>query len=290
MSYSERQGVTRPRDQEEIGEPFWGGFVALVRRLIAQGFLAESFPLKCEDGGALVVDGSERDLMLTLRAELPDVSLQAGEVPNTLDALDAVEFFAQRVTKPTKLREHAYLSHSHIMTTSRRSGLTEYRRVVNRLLERCGHTYEVDANGEVQHIGTPVLKESLASAKYNTGDDDLDTMLSVAVDKFKHRDPAVRVEALEKLWDAFERLKTLLPGDKKQSATQLLSQAVAEPKLRAEIEAEAKALTGIGNNFMIRHSETDKTRIDEPEHVEYLFHRLFALVFMILRATGRASV
>ena len=41
---------------------------------------------------------------------------------------------------------------------------------------------------------------------------------------------------------------------------------------------------------MIRHSETDKTRIDEPEHVEYLFHRLFALVFMILRATGRASV
>ena len=47
-------------------------------------------------------------------------------------------------------------------------------------------------------------------------------MLESARRKFLDPDPAVRLEALEKIWDAFERVKTLeIPGDgnKKVSAT-----------------------------------------------------------------------
>ena len=50
-------------------------------------------------------------------------------------------------------------------------------------------------------------------------------------------------ESLEKLWDAWERLKTVEPGrDKKASARALLDQATREPVFRQMIEDEANAL------------------------------------------------
>ena len=68
--------------------------------------------------------------------------------------------------------------------------------------------------------------------------------------------PLLRREALERLWDAWERLKSLAdPGDKKRSIKVILDAAAAEPSLRARLEEEAKELTGIGNSHLIRHSE-----------------------------------
>ena len=51
-------------------------------------------------------------------------------------------------------------------------------------------------------------------------------------------------------------------------------------------EAEAKQLTDIGNAFQIRHSETTQERLHAAAQVDYLFHRLFSLVYLILRAGG----
>jgi hypothetical protein len=99
-------------------------------------------------------------------------------------------------------------------------------------------------------------------------------------------DQSIRAEGLEKLWDAWERLKTLLPGDKKTSITKLFDQAVPEPDLRERVEQEANALTKIGNDFMIRHTETTQTPIQKSAHIDYLFHRLFALMWMILKSRG----
>ena len=56
------------------------------------------------------------------------------------------------------------------------------------------------------------------------------------------------------------------------------------------MEGEARELTNIGNTFMIRHSETEKVPIKESEHVDYLFHRMFALILMILRVWRREGV
>jgi hypothetical protein len=103
-----------------------------------------------------------------------------------------------------------------------------------------------------------------------------DELLQAAREKFLNRDLAVRREALEKLWDAWERRKSLSePADKRRSVELLLNRASAESNLRDRIEVEARQLTEIGNNFMIRHTEATKTPITESIRVDYLFHRLF---------------
>ena len=100
-----------------------------------------------------------------------------------------------------------------------------------------------------------------------------------------------RQDASEKLWDAFERLKTLESGsDKRTRAEKLLDRAAApETKFRKVLGEEAAALTKIGNGFRIRHSEITQEGLTSLEQVDYLFFRLFALIRFILKATDRGG-
>ena len=80
-------------------------------------------------------------------------------------------------------------------------------------------------------------------------------------------------------------MKILEPGaDKKASATALLNKAADEPNYRDALEQEAATLTKIGNSFRIRHSETSQVEIRTEDQVDYLFHRLLALVLPLIRA------
>ena len=47
-------------------------------------------------------------------------------------------------------------------------------------------------------------------------------MLEIAYSKFILHRPESRVESLEKIWDAYERLKTYIKDNKKVSANQLI--------------------------------------------------------------------
>ncbi len=123
-----------------------------------------------------------------------------------------------------------------------------------------------------------------------TGDKILDEILEDARKKILNPSVQVREESLEKLWDAWERIKTLeQSSDKKQSVKALLDKASFEPKFRQVLEDEAKKITDIGNNFKIRHTEVDQTPLQKSEHIDYLFHRLFALIRMLLKLSGRGG-
>src|SRR5437660_1092892 len=83
-------------------------------------------------------------------------------------------------------------------------------------------------------------------------DNDQDKMLEAARGKFLNPDMNIRKEALEVLWDAFERIKTVEPGkDKKTQITAILAKASHEPTFLKVLDDEGNALTWIGNNFMI---------------------------------------
>lgn len=132
----------------------------------------------------------------------------------------------------------------------------------------------------------PILFEAMGQLP-TSGDATLDALLKAASDRFKDPAPSARADAIEKLWDAWERLKTIeVFGDKKASVTRLLELAAPEPAFRAQLEAEAKALTAIGNAFHIRHFETDKVELKSPAHFDYLFHRLYALIHLLLFSRG----
>jgi hypothetical protein len=66
----------------------------------------------------------------------------------------------------------------------------------------------------------------------------LDNMLDECRAKFSHRNPLVRREALERMWDAWERLKSLAdPSDKKRSVKIILDAVTSVPSLRERLEA-----------------------------------------------------
>jgi hypothetical protein len=135
----------------------------------------------------------------------------------------------------------------------------------------------------------PVLFEAMGRLP-ESGDDTLDTMLREACQKFRDPAPAARREAVERLWDAWERLKSLDHATNKRiSVDVLLSTATDDAALRAVLEAEAKTLTSIGNDFHIRHFEANRSAISRIEHYEYLFHRLFALMYLLLFTRGRPN-
>jgi hypothetical protein len=70
----------------------------------------------------------------------------------------------------------------------------------------------------------------------------------------------------------------------------IICEASAEPNFRQLLEEEAKELTAVGNNFMIRHTETTKIPIASSDHVDYLFQRMFAIIYLLLRTRGSVKV
>jgi hypothetical protein len=148
----------------------------------------------------------------------------------------------------------------------------------------------LDADGKAKRLLSTLLASVLAEAEFRTGDDEADRLLRVATLGIRSPRLDSRRDALEKLWDAFERIKTLEPGkDKKEQVQALLNHAPGGPKFREMLDTEAKALTSIGNTFGIRHSETQQELLTAAAQIDALFHRMFAFLRLVLIATGRGS-
>jgi len=135
------------------------------------------------------------------------------------------------------------------------------------------------------------LSNELRQADFRTGDAELDKLLESARQKFMAPSEDEHRDALEKLWDAWERLKTVDVSDKKSGTQKMLDEAADsnQSKFRALLEQEAMSLTKAGNSLFIRHSETVQERLRTSEHVDYMFHRMFALIHLILKTKGRVG-
>lgn len=293
LYFSEREIGEKARDQEAVSQNFWRGFNALVTRLHVDGSLAERFPRYCPEnfveGMRNIFGCDEEEVEHAFAGEHPDVKLDPEVVPPLSAVLDAVEFFWRIVSEPRLRRRHDYFAHEHLSRFDQRAGQERYRDAVNTLFRRNGHPYELRENGTAIRIGPPILSDLMANTTFRTGDGELDKLLSTASEKFGSPKLDDRKDALEKLWDAFERLKTLEDPQKPAGIQMILSAAVKDNEFRSRIEAEMKELTKLGNDFQIRHFETTKIPIETSEQIDYLFHRMFTLIWLLLRSTGRTA-
>ncbi len=289
MYFSEREEGETPRENEEISNPVWKGIEVLIQARIDDGSFGAKYPILCEDGGA-IIGTDKRAFRLAMEADIPNLQEKEDDPwedkkpPRTLDILDMIEFCWRCIGKSIRNGYHEFFKHDHL-DFDIEAGQAEFRDDINRIFRRNGLAYELTWQGEIERLAPSVLREELASIEFSTGDAELNRMLDVAKRKFSDSDEAIRREALESLWDAWERLKTLGDGsDKKAQITSRLDRTAgpSSPKFRESLEREAKELTKIGNRFQIRHSETDQEPLAKSEHVDYLFHRLFALIRMIL--------
>jgi hypothetical protein len=172
------------------------------------------------------------------------------EVPPTDTILDLCELIARNIGKPNAVDYHKYFGHSHFRY-DKEAGFADWVQDVNLLFARSGLVFEMSADGFIKRTLPKVLAEIIAQSDFWTGDAGTDSLLDRAVILLTSRDPNAHQDAIEKLWDAFERIKTLEATDKKQGAKALLiaSTAANSPVFNDAIEAEFRVLTELKINF-----------------------------------------
>jgi hypothetical protein len=284
--FTERSGVRKTPVLETLNATARSGLLNLVSSRIDEEWFGLTFPSKCGDGYAYA--GTD---IMKLKAAMRGYDLlwprdvEQDMPPSDGQVFDLVEFAYEYVAEAQNPVFHKYMSHSHY-TYDVEAGRGKFAHDANRIFERNGLAFKLE-QGEVIRVAPAILRQSLEETIFKTGDAVLDELLEVSRQKFVHRLLHVRRESLEKLWDAWERLKTIGgKKDKKTSTKVLLDKAATEPSFREMLEQEAKNLTAIGNKFMIRHTEIDKVEIVDSEQVDYLFHRMFSLILLLLKSSG----
>ena len=296
--FSDRQIGSNPRIEEKIDQVAWDGILSLIQIKIDDGSLAYGFPSHCPDGNA--IDGTNvSDFAARVRAEIRDL---AGEhsfswapppdsLPSTLAILDFIGFIARNIGEPTQVGWHDYHSHHHLKI-DREAGLEKFVEDINRIFSRNGLAYELGESGAIERTVPAPMADLVNRSSFRTGDNDLDGLLDTAIDRFLSPKPEARQDALEKLWDAFERLKTIEGGkDKKAGATALIDRAISDdaPVFRSVVETEFKTMTKVGNELRIRHVEVGHEPVGETGEKDDLFMRLYSLVWLMLKKTWRLS-
>ena len=268
-----------------------GGIVALVKSLISNGAFGKQYPEMCPDGGG-TIGTNENLFMLALKAEVPGIEwpLSTNErgdweekpwAPETLVVLDFIQFCYKSVAEPIIQSNHDYYRHNHLFFDVD-AGKEDFLEKVNTIFRRNGISYVLEYNGEIRRLIPPEFQYFI-STHSQTGDPILDSMIFDAQQKFLDPDTKIRKDAIERLWDCWERIKTIEdPTDKKKSISTLLDKASPDTNIRSLFEEEARKLTDIGNTFHIRHSEVSQAMISESKIIDYLFYRLFAFIELLL--------
>ncbi len=232
--FSEREEGECPREHTKIPKEAWGGIQAAIRARIEDGSFGVCYPETCPDG-ATPIGTDEDSLWLAMRGEIPNLQAQPwrgshdrwpgrlDKQPKTLDILDMIEFCWRCVGETIQGRYHDFFDHYHLRFDVE-AGQEKFRDDINRIFRRNGLAYEITNQGRIERLVAPVLREELISAHFDTSDHELDRMLEKARRKFLDPDKAIGREALEVLWDAWERLKTL--GDGADKKAQVKSEVV----------------------------------------------------------------
>ena len=297
--YTERHGLRAPIEKTyDITIDMYSLLFACCEKYYDN--IAWKFPSECADGyGCCGVD--YKQLNTTLKFEIPNLYRDSydnmaipeksnyglGKSPkfDQYSLLDFIEFFAQNIKDIEIGSFHSYFGHHHLSLLDTQDVFNTFRNEINSIFEKTGLLY----TSTEEKIVERVVENSPLSAEIETelqqisevGTRDL---LKDAIILFKTPHPAARQDSVEKIWDALERLKTYYTDLKKNESISKIIQDMANNQSEFEtlFETEFRALTQIGNNFRIRHHETDKIDIIDNRHYDYFFNRCLSLISLAI--------
>lgn len=256
--------------------------------------LAWRFPAECPDGqGCCGLDYQQ--FSTHLKFDIPSLYRQSnGRIDKPGDnyydssddydqyaLLDLIEFFGQNCRDISIGSFHSYFGHHHIRFMETNNVSLTFRSDINGIFQKTGLLYTLTENMTVERvIENSILSPEVETAIESVKEHGLKDLLNEAVTLFKQPNPAMRNDAVEKIWDALERLKTYYTAlDKKASTTKIIIDMSDGQKAFEQLfEAEFFTLTKIGNDFRIRHHETNKIDINDILHYDYFFNRCLSLV------------
>src|SRR5258708_31339516 len=218
--FTERHGLNEVGVKEEFDVELHQGLLTVINAKIGENLFAGSFPELCCDSPYPPIGTDSGKLKAGLAAykviyldDWPKYEDGNYHYPTDPQLFDLLEFLYEHAGMPHGYSGHDFFGHVHLRF-NQEEGRAKFEADINRFFERNGLAYELKG-GEVTRIAPTGLQEALAAAVFKTGDAELDKLLETAREKFLNKSLDIRKEGLEKLWDAWERLKTVEPGKDK---------------------------------------------------------------------------
>lgn len=158
---------------------------------------------------------------------------------------------------------------------------TPFQVEINASLKKDNVPFRLSDRGLIEILNDQeVLSSEIIKSIESVPELGIQDLLNEAI--IKHMQPTFQAhrDAAEKIWDALERLKTYYTDmDKKASTTKIVNDmAGGQTDFVDLFNTEFKTLTDIGNNFRIRHHETNKIDITDIRHYDYFFNRCLSLI------------
>ena len=295
--FSDKEGVNNGSISFKISANVWNGIAVIVNSLIGNNLLAKDFPKQCPDGNGIcgvdeqsfymaafaVISGTQRllprhggyiqYLSSTSQFDIPfesEEEIEKEKVCFTYDVLDFIEFTYRHINDVQNGAYHDYFKHYELKFPDTVVARVKFVSEINEIFERNYVGFKLCDDGIIQRIVDEVLLHPICSSKKELK---LEELIQDATNKFRNPRLNERKIALEKLWDAFERLKTIEIPEEKQKKT----------LFKDILENECKTLTNIGNQYQIRHFEKYTEPIASEEHLDYLFYRMYSLLSLLSR-------
>lgn len=154
---------------------------------------------------------------------------------------------------------------------------SQFRNEINAIFKLNNINVEL-RNGEVHSTSNKAIRLDDSTNINEAGLEELIRTAEVSYNKGEYS------YAVEKIWDAFERIKTYYPTlDKKKSAEKIINDiSYGNEHIKKMFDNEFKVLTDTGNSYRIRHHEINKIDISKELHYKYFYKRCLALISVIV--------
>lgn len=292
--YTERNALRSPvaRTWTVLSEVY-GLLLGVCRKYLVN--LAEQFPSPCPDGEG-VCGVSEIDLFKLLKLRIP--GLLRGGYPNPdvptvpqscefdqYSLFDYIEYIAQNMVTVVKGGWHPFFHHHHLSFTHDSIDFDRFAGEVNDIFKMAGLQYVLTDKRQIERLtdADGFVQQAAVDASF-VSEQGLRELIIESIALYHNARSEMHHLATEKIWDAFERIKTIYTDlDKKQSAKKLINgMSKGSVSYSEMLSDEFDMLTNIGNRFRIRHHETNKIDVDD-DYCDYLFIRCLSLVDLAVR-------
>ena len=177
------------------------------------------------------------------------------------------------------LKNHPYCVFDAIELFALHNSDNSFADEVNVLLQNRGFAYKL-LGGKIEIVQISIQTTEIIKEK------GLKELIEQASELYRSNNVSDKQIAVEKLWDAFERLKTYYGSgnQKKASITRIVAEMANGNENYTELfDEEFTKLTKLGNDYRIRHHETDKKDIIDNNYYDYFYQRCFALINLALK-------
>lgn len=193
--------------------------------------------------------------------------------------LDLIELIYENSKDIVDRKHHSFFGHDHLYFGNTSKIKKKFVRDINQIFSKTGLLYELTTTGQISRIveNSPVDKTLLKKID-EISEPGLKGLLEMAIAYHLAPDTNRNMDAVEKIWDALERLKTYYGKDKKESVGKLIDNMSDGEAYHRIFEEEFIKLSSIGNDFRIRHHETGKIEITDMRYYDYFFNRCLSLI------------